>query len=178
MSASKKSSGGLVEQAVLGNQAIAERVGRSGVDSSSDQELVLSEATDRIQRAVDALYAEPRPQAVVEKYLRVINNSRLPSDRKIVLTEKLTSDQEAARSAQEATKRWFGDATTGLDVFDRVQQNLSQTQSGTVEQRIEEAGQELGRAAVGFCREVYLILAFQEEEEEELVSEADVEIEG
>lgn len=142
----------------------------------------VDEARGMVERGFFALYTEPRAQAQVDKWVRVLEGSGLPHDRKTVLVEKLVSDQEAALAAQAAAERWFGgpgvDAVAaGLAALDTVWDGLAEQGPSSEKQPealIEELAGNDASAVVGFCSEVYLILGFLDEEEEEEALDGDV----
>ncbi|MCA9567275.1 MAG: hypothetical protein KC656_05510, partial [Myxococcales bacterium] len=109
-------------------------------------------------------------------YVDVLQRSKLPSDRKTVLIEKLQNDQEAALAAQEAVERHFGGSEEALVALQSVWTGLhaegaAPPAEGSVTERAEawiaDLAGERAEAVQAFCREVHLILGFDEEEEEE-----------
>jgi hypothetical protein len=182
----------LAEQQAIGNQALgaqaaAEREGQGSTTEAADIEAVRAEALPMVERAMVALYTEPRSPARIEKFVRVLESSRLPADRKAVLVDKLVSEQDAALAVEAAAERWFGSAeldvrTEALGALDRVWGALSEgpleaePAGSSIGERAdalmgdlarERVGEEMGEAIQGFCREVYLILAWHQDEEEE-----------
>lgn len=190
----------LSEQSVLGNQAVQEQMGDLDVEGGAvDMEAVRAEALPMVERAMIALYTEPRAPERIEKLVQVLEASRLPADRKEVLVEKLVSEQEAAVAVASAAERWFGSAdldarTAALGAMDGLWDALEKgtpgegvwstasgdvalsAHTGGVGERAEQlmgdlarasAGAEVGEAIQGFSREVYLIVAWHQDEEEE-----------
>lgn len=141
----------------------------------------MDEARSMVERGFFALYTEPRSQVQVDKWVRVLEGSGLPTARKAVLVEKLVGDQEAALAARAAAERWFGgpdvDAVdAGLQALDVVWDGLqaqSPATGTTSDGLIGDLAGDRADAVVGFCREVYLILGFLDEEEEEELSDDD-----
>lgn len=199
------------EQAVLGNQALAAQLegGASAelggrTSSAGPLESARAEALPRVERGILALSAEPRSAERVDRFVAVLESSKLPADRKSVLIEKLTGDQEAAVAVERAAERWFGGVgeqarQAGLAALDGVWDALiggspteagwrvgdreialtDEVRSGAPGERAEHLVAELassrdpasGEAVRGFCREVYLIVAWHEEDEDdELIS--------
>ncbi len=193
----------LTEQQSLGNQAMqaqaaAEHAGATQTEAV-DLEAVRAEALPMVERAMIALYTEPRAPERVDKLVQVLEGSRLPADRKAVLVDKLVSEQDAALGVAGAAERWFGGAdldarTAALGSLDAVWDALSNGQpageawrtgdsevalsatTGSIGERADalmgdlakdRVGEELGEAIQGFCREVYLIIAWHQDEEEE-----------
>lgn len=161
-----------------GNQAVAQQV--DGAELAVGEERTAhDEACTLVERGYFALYAEPRPPAQLEKWVRVLEGSKLPTDRKVALVDKLVGDQEAATAARDAAERWFGgpglDAqAAGLQALDVVWDGLKSSETSerldhavSPESLIGDLAGDAQEAVIGFCREVYLILGFQEDEEEE-----------
>lgn len=131
-------------------------------------------AKNLVERGLFALETEARSPETLDKYVSVLGSSRLPSDRKALLIDKLETDQEAALAAAAAAERWFGDVETGREVLERVWTGLtSQAEAPAGTTVADRAGDWIealagDRAATSFCHEVNLLLALEEEEEEEL----------
>lgn len=182
----------VTEQSSLGNQAMQSKIGSVEVQVPiSDWAAVRDEALPVVERAMIALYTEPRAPDRVAKFISVLESSRLPDARKATLIERLVSDQEAAVAVASAAERWFGEAglearTGALAAMDglwaALEQGASEAQhpltesTGSLGERADQllsdlarasAGEEMGEAIAGFCREVYLIVAWHHEEEEE-----------
>lgn len=176
---------GVSNQAVMAELGSGSGHGRSVVDADA----VRAVAVPFVERGLFAVHAEPRAAEVVAKYVDVLKTSRLPSDRKALLIERLVGDQEAAVAAREAVRRHFGDEqdtgeSAALDalgaVFEALQQDppsdlQGRSASERAEAWIEQLAGEQAEAVQGLCRDVHFILGFEEDEEEELV---DVELEG
>ncbi len=163
----------------MSNQAVLEQIAPVTPDREVEVAEVRRIAEDLVERGLFAAHAEARPAATIAKYVDVLQRSRLPSDRKAVLVQKLVGDQEAALAACGAVERYFGPGPEGteqaLDVLGAVWEGLRGEPpadlSGGVAERAEAwirglAG-ERGEAVTAFCREVHLLFALDEEEEED-----------
>lgn len=191
----------LGEQSVLGNQALAAQLDAGGEAVGEGTEAIRADAMALVERAVVALYTESRPAERVDRFVHVLEGSRLPADRKSVLVEKLVGDQEAAVAIERAAQRWFGGEldearAAGLGAMDAVWAALTDDglavsdgvlqapEGARGEQLVAElatrtGGEDVAEAVRGFCQEVYLIVAWhQDEDEEELSAAAPIPEEG
>ncbi|MEZ4316470.1 MAG: hypothetical protein R3F61_03150 [Myxococcota bacterium] len=133
----------LSEQSSIGNQAVQAQI--DGLDTegpAADMEAVRAEAMPVVERAMIALYTEPRPAERIDRFVSVLETSRLPADRKAVLIEKLVSEQEAAVAVAAAAERWFGSAdlearTSALGSLDAVWAALEKGSPGESTWRTE-----------------------------------------
>jgi hypothetical protein len=158
------------------NQAVMERLEapEQATSTTHDLSAVREVALGLVERGVFALNTAPRPPELVARYVDVLETSRLPIERKRVLIEKLETDQEAAVEAAAAAARCFGGVEAGREVLERVWTGLQEGQHAPEGNGLTERADRWITAIAGsdgastFCREVHLLLALEEEEEEDL----------
>lgn len=175
------------EQLTEGNQALLEQLEGAAVEMEATvgTDAVRAVALPLVERGVFALNTEVRPAETIQKYVSVLETSRLPSDRKALLIGKLTSDQEAAVQAREAVERHFGAGPEGVDrahdLLEGVWAGLNDPAGRAPEGRhaseraerwIEQLAGPEGKAVQAFCREVHFLVRFDEEEEEDVAESA------
>lgn len=173
-----------------GNQALQDEVG-----ATVDLDVIRDVAFPLVERAILALQVVPRDADRHERLVEILERSHLPEDRRQVLVDKLQTDRAAGLGVLEAVGRWFpGQPRTEVGrALDEVWRGLQEghpdtgawaigeeriplsgaTLEGTVNDRAESLVGDLagsgsfGVALRGFVRDVYLALAFDEEEEED-----------
>ena len=98
------------QDVVLSNQDLRDAlVSADGVDL----DLVREIAAPLVSRSILALQMFPQPGAQLDRFVHILENSRLPDDRKAVLVDRLRTDQAVATSISDAVERWFpGDSET------------------------------------------------------------------
>jgi hypothetical protein len=100
----------LVEQGVLGNAALQERLG-GGLLEAAEQQLgasTRSAAATMARQARVALLLHPRPAEEQARLLAIVEGSALSADRKEALVERLTEQQAVALEAQAAVGATLG----------------------------------------------------------------------
>lgn len=174
----------------VSNQSLLDQLGEGAgkTERPGGTDAVRAVAVPLVERGLFAVHAEPRPAETLAHYVDVLETSRLPSERRAALVDKLIGDQESAVAAKEAVQRHFGSANDSgedlaLDVLGSVFAGLQRDPpelTGSVGDRadawIADLAGEHAAAVQAFCREVHFILGFEEEEDETTL--LDMELEG
>jgi hypothetical protein len=182
----------LAEGAILGNRAFASRLARTRSPLTLPFDVVRDTALPMIERATLALELRPRPAAVIERYVAILETSHLPDDQRQLLVAKLVSDQAVATGIADILERHFtGDDDdirhalgASLDhVWDLLQHIDRPTSAASAGEQAEaligvmaaELTPELGEytdavaaSVSSFCRALFLAMYWDEDEEEEL----------
>lgn len=103
-----------LDELQLGNQAHQDRL--SAADASL--EVVRDAASPLVERAILALQLEPRDAGEVERFVEIVERSRLGEERRDVLVDRLQTDRAAAEGIRDAVQRWF--QADGPDVRESV----------------------------------------------------------
>ncbi len=99
----------LLEQGALGNQAVqAQLGGESAADGDVGLDVVRDVAVPLVDRASLALELGPVDPARHQRFVDILDGSKLPDDRRQVLLDKLSTDAAASGMVQDAVARWFG----------------------------------------------------------------------
>lgn len=178
---------------LLGNQAFASQMTNEPAREAVPYDVIRDMALPLVERAGLALELRPEPKSTIERYVEILEASRLPDDQRTVLIDKLQADQVVATGISDLLGRHFGGDEievrrvlgTALDaVWDALKDGRGQIAGGRT--ATDQAGVLIGDLAAqmapelgahsdsvsesvsGFCRALFLAMYWDEEEEEDL----------
>lgn len=106
-SADREGNASQSDQELMGNQAIAARLG-SGDAQVSNWSTARDAARDLVGHANLALEVHPRGPDQLGRFVEILENSLLPADQKQALVARLTDDEAVARDISDAVTACFG----------------------------------------------------------------------
>jgi hypothetical protein len=138
----------LAEQDARGNQALQAQLGGDQVAEPQQvgMDVVRDVAVPLVERAVLALELGPLEPGRHERFVEIVEGSRMPEDRRQILVDKLTTDQAAASAIEEAVGRWFGQ--DGPALRSDVSRVLDAVWTGLVQGRAVADGWRVGEQEV------------------------------
>ena len=97
----------LVEHGMLGNQALADRMGEPAAVAAVPFDVIRDTAIPMIERVGLAVEIRPMSPEVCTRYVEILEASNLPEGHRAVLVDKLFSDQAVATGISTLLARHF-----------------------------------------------------------------------